>query len=532
MFYPGARRLAVTLLAALTTAVLVPSAPAPATPVQAKWPIAVLLCKFLDRPEEPEPPQFFKELLTAEGLGKGGLADFVAEQSRGRVALEGGDVHGWYTIPKTYSQWSDEGWYSLNKPKDCVRSAQSQGWTRPPGSALFVIINTAEGGIGRASYNARGDRTIVLDSTAWTLNRAAYEFGRLNGLNHRLSQFLNQHPTDVGNPYDTMSASTTHFPPSERFGEGAIAPAAPSLDELGWLPGWRVTTLGKDGAGTRTVRLAPIEQPERPGALMVRVPYDPKRPDRYLTVEFRKKTGRSSAIPKDSILIHQYQERSWATLLMENETNPTPIQSYRGDGVEIKLDSMTADSATVTVSTDVTGKCGFDYVPRAAVAGDNACVTPAVRDSTAADNADQPNRLDANGACRWGYVHREITLADVACVSPTVKNQAEQDTAATPARINVAQHVWGPNACQDGYVWRMADDSDYVCVSLETRYQTLDDNAAAAGRWTDGPAGPKSCVQGYVWREAYVGDQACVTPARRDQARADNAAAWERVKEN
>ncbi|MEU1387905.1 MULTISPECIES: hypothetical protein [unclassified Nonomuraea] len=236
MFHPGARRPAVTLLAALTTAALVPSAPAAAAPVQAKWPIAVLLCKFLDRPEEPEPPQFFKELLTAEGLGKGGLADFVAEQSRGRVALEGGDVHGWYTIPKTYSQWSDEGWYPWNKPKDCVRSAQSQGWTRPPGSALFVIINTAEGGFARASYNARGDRTTVLDSTAWTLNRAAFEFGRLNGLNHRLSQFLNQHPTEVGNPYDTMSASTTHFPPSERFGEGAIALAAPASTSSAGCP--------------------------------------------------------------------------------------------------------------------------------------------------------------------------------------------------------------------------------------------------------------------------------------------------------
>lgn len=530
MFYSGARRLAVTLLAALTFAALVPSAPAAARPVQGKWPIAVLLCKFLDRPEEPKPVQFFKELLTAEGLGKGGLADFVAEQSRGRVALEGSDVHGWYTIPKTYAQWREEGWYPWDRPKDCVRSAQSQGWTRPPGSSMFVIINTAEGGFTRASYSGGGD-TIVLDSTAWTLNRAAYDFGRLNGLTLRQSQFLNEQPTEVDNPYDTMSASTTHFPPSERFGEGAISLAAPSLDELGWLPGWRVTTLGKDGVGTRTVRLAPVEQPDRPGALMVRVPYDPQRADRYLTVEFRKKTGRSGAIPKDTILIHRYQGRNQVNLLMENETNPTPIQSYRGDGVEIKLDSMTADSATVTVSTDVTGKCGLQWVPRAAVAGDNACVTPAVRDSTAADNADQPNRLDAYGACRWGYIHREITLADVACVSPTVKYQAEQDTAATPARINVAQRVWGPNACKDAYVWRMADDPDYVCVSLETRYQTLDDNAAAASRWTDGPAGPKSCVQGYVWREAFVGDQVCVTPERRDQARADNAAASERIRD-
>ncbi|MEV0975168.1 hypothetical protein [Microtetraspora glauca] len=519
-------RLSAALVASLLALLVLRPVPASAEPIQGRMPWSILLCKFTDRQQELKPAQYFKDLFTTEGLGKGGLADFFAEQSRGRMTLEGSEVHGWYTIPQTFDEWSR----STAERPGCLKEAERQGFRLPPGHRLGFILNNDHGGFRPGVSNGAEDQNYFeLDSTTWTVQQASFVMLRILEMQESRRMFAPDmwSYTRMSHPWDTMSGHNTYAAPSELFGKNAIGLAAPHLDELGWLPGWRVVTVGKDGETARTIQLAPLERPDLPGALMIRVPHLVDDPSRFLTVEFRKKTGRSSAIPRDAVLINEY--RMFAGVLMDRDTGE-PLTHVKTDAVEIRVDSVGENSATVTVTTKLPGACRFGYVPRDAVPGDTACVTPAARDQAALDNEEQPKRIDASGRCYWPYVYREILPEDITCVTATVKAQTMRDTEDTPNRLNTAKHAWGPNACQDEYVWRMSDDSDYVCVPMATRLQVLDDNAAAAGRWSDGPYGPTTCVQGYVWREAYAGDQVCVTPDRRDQAQADNRTAKERLR--
>ncbi|MER6515041.1 hypothetical protein ABT158_50135 [Nonomuraea sp. NPDC001636] len=415
-----------TALTALAAVALLPPAPAAARPVQATMPVSVLMCTFTNRLDEPKDRQFFKDLLTTEGAGKGGLADYVTEQSGGRVSIEGSEVYGWYTIPKTFEEWYGWGMPNPTKKNDCLKAAESQGYRHPAGRPLLVVVNGPRGGSsGPREYF---DRSAILDTTGWTLDRAVNVVFGLYGLTPGVSRIADGASADSGNRWDAMSVSGTFFPPSERFGQGAIGLAAPRLDELGWLPYWRVVTLGKDGAATQTVRLAPLEQPDRPGTLMVRVPNDQTTPGRYLTVEFRKRTGRSAAIPADTLLIHDFKPvADWpgmhtSTLLVDQrDADGRPIQSYDQDGVRIRLDSMTEDAATVTVTTDLTTKCRFGFVPRNAIAGDDVCVTAAARDQAADDNANQNGRHEGDGSCRTSApLHRALLPPPAGSLTPEV----------------------------------------------------------------------------------------------------------------
>ena len=52
------------------------STPAYATQVRGSTPWSVLLCKFSDKPSEPQNPTFFAQFLTDAGLGLGGVAAY------------------------------------------------------------------------------------------------------------------------------------------------------------------------------------------------------------------------------------------------------------------------------------------------------------------------------------------------------------------------------------------------------------------------------------------------------------------------
>ncbi|MED7931497.1 hypothetical protein SMD20_45265 [Nonomuraea sp. LP-02] len=61
------RRLLVLAFAALIGGLLLPGQAAHATPVQGYLPWSILLCKFADHPEEPQPPSYFEELFLPAG---------------------------------------------------------------------------------------------------------------------------------------------------------------------------------------------------------------------------------------------------------------------------------------------------------------------------------------------------------------------------------------------------------------------------------------------------------------------------------
>ncbi|NUW38305.1 hypothetical protein HTZ77_43955 [Nonomuraea sp. SMC257] len=519
------RRSITFALAALFAALLLPARAADATPVQGYLAWSILLCKFSDRPVEPQPPSYFEEFFLPAGKGQKAVFDFVDQQSRGRSTTAGSVVKGWYTMPYTWQQSKDAN--RAEKIEQCVRTVKAAGYTPPADHRIAVMLNA-----GDLDSGASGTR-IVLDSAGWKAGLGVHEFMHAHGLGHSFSNDLNyrnaewSQPGEYDDPWDIMSAQNHYGPWTGKFSYGAVGFNGPHLDEVGWLPSPRVITAGQDGRTRMTVQLAPLERQDLPGPLLLRVPFDPNDLNHYYTVEFRKKTGVSEAIPRDIALIHEVDKGK--TILLRDLGNREPAQSLNANGVTIRIDSVTAESATVTATTYIATKCLAGYVFRDAVPEDKVCVTPATREQAAEDNLRAPSRVDNNGKCIFPYTHRLVVPTDTVCVSSATRVQVILDNRTAADRINPTKHFFGPNTCKVGYVWRGADDSDQVCVTGQTHDQTQADNNAAASRWTNGPYGPQTCISGYVWREAFIGDKVCVTGAVRAQAREDNKTAADRV---
>ncbi|MCK2217097.1 hypothetical protein MF672_025370 [Actinomadura sp. ATCC 31491] len=345
---------------------------------------------------------------------------------------------------------------------------------------------------------------VLLDAYGWRSGLAAHEFMHAHGVGHSFSndfRYRNAEwslPGEYDDPWDLMSAQNHYGPWTEKFQVGPVGFNGPHLDEVGWLPSSRVITAGKDGRTSLMVQLAPLERQDLPGTLLIRVPFDPADLNHYYTVEFRKKSGVSEAIPRDIALIHEVDKGR--PYLLRNLADREPVQSVNANGVSITVNSVTAESATVTVTTTMPGKCLPGYVYRA-----------------------------ATGTCVIGRTYRLAVPGDRVCVTQLTRVQVINDNKTAAERANPARLLQGPNTCKSGYVWRGADDGDQVCVAPATRDQTVADNNAAASRWTSGPYGPQTCVAGYVWREAFIGDKVCVTGAVKAQAREDNRTAGDRV---
>ncbi len=501
-------------------------APAQATPMKGDTPWSVLLCKFRGTAAEPQNAQFFQGFIT----GLDGVAGYFVDQSRGRVTLRGSVVRGWYQMLVTLEQSRSRS--REQRIQDCVDAAAAGGYRVPSGNRVIAIINAQ---VDSGSSNGR----VLLDPGAWNVAFAAHEMLHNYGLDHSFSNdtgYQNapwSQPGEYDDEWDEMSAAHVHSFQTARFGASGVALNAYHRDELGWLPRNRIMTLGADGRSALIgVSLAPLEVPTAPGVQLIRIPFDPNDLFHYYTVEYRRRTGWSAGIPRDTVLIHEV--RNGTPYLLRNvPVSRDPVQVLDANGVHVVVHSVNGNTATVSVGSGIVERCVPGYVWREARPSDKVCVTGATRSQVRADNAVASSRW-VNGAfgvhtCTRGYVWREAFAGDDVCVKPAQRTQARADNATAADRRNAARFLYGPNRCKSGYVWREADQSDYACVSSATRNQVRADNAVASSRWVNGAFGVHTCTRGYVWREAFVGDDVCVKPAQRTQARADNATAASRV---
>ena len=113
---------------------------ADAVPVEGHTGWSVLLCKYSDSTAEPRTKQFYREMFTEAGRGLEGLADYFADQSRGRIDLRGSTVQGWYTMTAQRSprpRRKSRG----QRIDDCVRAASDGGYTVPAGNRIIAVVN-------------------------------------------------------------------------------------------------------------------------------------------------------------------------------------------------------------------------------------------------------------------------------------------------------------------------------------------------------------------------------------------------------
>ena len=259
----------------------------------APTPWAVIKCKFSDQPQEPT---FDPALIT----GDAGMAGYWRDVSYGQISLNGTTIFptsgGWYTLPFTLAQAQA---MTRNQRIDACITVAAPDILMGGFYSVIAILNT------KIDSGASGGR-VVLDPDAWNNAFAAHELGHGYGLAHSWSA---DPDIEYGDPWDIMSAMNVYSfqgsygradaPDKYAAGPGLIAL---NLEKKGWLPANRIVTWGPT---SQTVTLAALNQPGTAGYFMAKVPFDAANPNRYYTVEFRRKTGWDSGIPQDTVLIHE-----------------------------------------------------------------------------------------------------------------------------------------------------------------------------------------------------------------------------------
>lgn len=503
---------------------------------------SVLLCKYTNSGNPPKPISFYADMFVRQSTD--GLDNYWLSTSLGNVNFEESVVKGWYTEPMTVAEaQAKAGGPNPHRGElvdDCVAAARNSPtgpYAIPSGDRVAVITFPAVdqyGGSGRA----------LLPDTV-DVGSMAHEVGHGLGLNHSFSDdptFRDAPWAQIGeydDQWDVMSYANVFARPTERFGNGGPGLDAYHMDRMGWLPRARIITFGTDGATSGTVTLAALAHPEVSGALLVRVPFDASDPFHYYTVEYRRKGGWDSGLPRDIVLIHETVRHAdgqyYSTLIRDHAGVRNPVQSLNTNGVRIAVVSISGNQATVNINDQIADSCLQGFVWREAIPSDHVCVTPAARQEARTDNAEAASRRNPGGAsgpdtCKQGFVWREAFSGDHVCVTPEVRSQTRSDNDAANNRHNPARFVFGPNTCKPGLVWREADGADWICVTPALRAQARDDNAqAAAHRNPGGPFGPDTCLKGFVWRGAFPSDHVCVTPQTRSEVTSDNQDAPNRL---
>ena len=505
----------------------------------AKW--SVILCQFQDSPAPPHDPNYYRNMFFTAGTG--GMADYWATISSGGINLQGSDVVGWYRESFTIAQATARN--RGQKWQDCIdaaHNASSSPYNIPSGNLIAVITSPGVDLFGYIGVGSFLPDTVDMGSMT-------HEVGHGLGYQHSFSDdpgFRDADWAQIGeydDEWDAMSWANATGTLTASYGWAAPGMNGPHLDRMGWLRREDILTFGADGATSRTITLAPLYSAGH-AIKLVRVPFDPGDPFHYYTVEYRTKTGYDAGFDSNIVMIHEVKKGDrdprdvYLTYLIRSHSgNRDPLQTFSANGVSISVGSMSGSSASVTISSNMAGRCVQGYVWREASPTDHVCVPPSTRTQAQQDNAQAAARRQPGGSaygpdtCRSGFVWREAFSGDHVCVPPATRTQSQQDNSHAAERANPARIAYGPNTCVSGYVWREADTMDYVCVQASTRTQTQQDNAQAAARRQPGggASGPDTCRSGFVWREAFPGDHVCVPPATRTQAQDDNRNADSRV---
>lgn len=528
----------------LTLAALVFASSAEARPFRGATPVFVILCQTSDAGTPPRTASQYRNQLFVEG--QGGAADFWRDVSYHNFSNSGSSIHGWYQVSQTTAQFNALGRFErVNACLEAARTAPAAPVTLPSSALRYVVTWPSNDLFGWS-----GGAYLPWD---FAIGDVIHEGGHGIGLDHSFSNDPNYRNVDwaaIGeydDPWDAMSWANSFRTPTA-FGDAPTGLIAPHLDRMGWLPRSRILVHGSRGELDATYTVAPINNPTTPGALLVRVPYDPADPFRYYTIEVMQQFGWATGIPATTVLIHDVRRNkdqngagvgSQLAWLQRNLAAPdrAPAQQISANGVTITVSRVNSATgqATVRVSSDMARRCVVGFVWREAAPSDFVCVPGAERDETREENRLGPSRRAGSGSfgpdtCIQGFVWREAFTGDRVCVESTSRTRARRSNELAVERANPARNVFGPNTCKPGFVWREADDFDWVCVEPGIRAQVRTDNTAAESRRAGGgPSGPNTCIAGYVWREAFPGDFVCVTGPTRTQTRLDNANAAARI---
>jgi len=218
-------------------------------------PWVTLMCKFADEAEEPESPEFVRELFGDE---VGQLDHYWQEQSYGRMSISGSRVWGWYVLPGTRADYIDDETISSAMVDDCISLADAD----VDFSAFYGVntffnseFNAVQSGFGGKKLITEDDAGIIgytaLGAPTWTWQAAvAHEMARGMGLTLTNNSDLDDNTYD--NPWTLMSDSRAYANIDSRFNYIAKHINAHDKEKLGWLDAASVYELKRNQLNNRT----------------------------------------------------------------------------------------------------------------------------------------------------------------------------------------------------------------------------------------------------------------------------------------
>lgn len=279
--------------------------PIPASTIN--WPWAIILCRFSDLPNVPQPPDYYVDLYTRNGLG--GLCDYWREVSGNAIDITGSQVFGWFTMAHASSELN-----SLHFPGDRSKLVQ---WGIDTAVANGVnlsrfkqILTVQNFGV---DHGFAGNGVVIVQS-----NPALCEFGFIShemghgfGLPHSFSANPDM---EYGDGWDVMSFATTTFQFPIAFrgtsGSATVGLNARNRDALGTVPQRRMW-IPNSWDFSEQVVLDPLNQPPigNRGFLVAKIVPNSTRPRRpngssYI-IECRRKASWDINIPNDTVLVHE-----------------------------------------------------------------------------------------------------------------------------------------------------------------------------------------------------------------------------------
>lgn len=324
--------------------------------VTGSQPWVSILCKFSDKPSEPQDLAFFENMYASTFPG---LDDYWRAQSYDLANVVGSAAVGWFTLPHTQQYYLDligTSYYEMlgELYDDCTGAAGGSVNLND-----FVGVNLMfNDHIGDYAWGGFWGGRRVTWEPPWGWENVAvmgHEMGHGFGLPHSNNADNDGDPYD--NPWDVMSNSWSYALHHGTYGTVGKHTISYHKDILGWIGGGRRVEVASTGLETYTIDHLTLAETSNLHLVKVWIPSS----SRFYTVEVRDLVGYDGALPGFAVIIHEVdpsrEEPAWLVDL-DNPSNgadagamwlPGECFEDQPNRISICVESVTAEGYRVEI---------------------------------------------------------------------------------------------------------------------------------------------------------------------------------------